>query len=233
MRMRPEAEQKLRAGFQRRVDEQAERYAAQLARAGQVTARFGCGEVLGVYTAQAGGNPRPRTFVVGLLPLAAIPVLIAAAAAGVPAIGPLLVAFPFIAGAWIGVSFWRLREPKRQIWFYAFAGGFMLLDNPPPGAAPVRWSQVAEVREVWTDTYRPGDEDAATPTLTAWRLRSADGQVHEISRSFRNVQDPYREMGQLLRMLAPGTLGKTMPKFPAIDDIIGAYARRPDHPGWP
>jgi hypothetical protein len=225
--VRPEAERKLRAGFQRRVDEQSDRYAAQLAHAGQLAARFGCGEVAGVFSAQAGGDVRPRTYVVGLLPLAAIPVLIAGAALGVPGVLPLLGAFPFIAGAWIGVSFWRGREPKRQVWFYAFAEGFMLLDNPPTDAAPVRWSQVTEVSEVWTEVYRPGEEDGR-PALAAYRLRSADGRVHEISRSFRNVQDPYREVGQLLRGLAPGSIGKTMPRFPTIDEIIAGYAGNPN-----
>jgi hypothetical protein len=224
--MRPEAERRLREGFQRRVDEQASRYAAQLAHARQQAARFGCGEVTGVFGAQAGGDVLPRTFVVALLPLAAIPLLIAVAAAGIPGTMPLLVAAPFLLGAWIGVSFWRGREPKRQVWLYAFTGGFMLLDGPPLNAMPVLWSEVTDVAEVWTDAHRPGDEDP-TPVLSAYRLRTADGRVHEISRSFRNVQDPYREMGQLFRMLAPGTIGTTMPRFPAIDEIIARYTRTP------
>jgi hypothetical protein len=115
----------------------------------------------------------------------------------------------------------------RQVWLYAFAEGFMLLDDPPADAAPVRWSQVTEVGEVWTEVYRPGEEDGR-PTLAAYRLRSADGRVHEISRSFRNVRDPYGEVGQLLRGLAPGSVGKTMPRFPTIDEIIAAYARKPN-----
>src|SRR5438270_9524984 len=63
MRMRPEAEQKQRAGFQRGADEQSGRYAAELAHAGDLAARFGCGEVIGVFSAQAGGDIRPRTYV--------------------------------------------------------------------------------------------------------------------------------------------------------------------------
>lgn len=63
--------------------------------------------------------------------------------------------------------------------------------------------------------------------LTAYRLRLADGRVHEISRSFRNVQDPYGETGQLFSGLAPGTVGKTMPRFPAVDEIIATYAQAP------
>lgn len=84
MRVRPEVEHKLRAGFQRRVDRQAERYAAQLTHAEQLANRLECGEVAGVFSGQAGGGVRRGAYVVGLLPLAAIPVLIAGAAVGVP-----------------------------------------------------------------------------------------------------------------------------------------------------
>jgi hypothetical protein len=222
--MRPEAERKLREGFQRRVDEQGDRYAAQLAWARQQATRFECGEVAGVFEAQAGGDVLRRTYVVAFLPLAAIPVLIGAAALGFPGTLPLLASFPFLAGAWIGVSFWRGRTPKRQVWLYAFTEGFLPLDDPPAYTMPVRWSHVTEVTEVWTNTYVPGDEDP-TPVHSAYRLRTADGRVQVISRSFKNVQDPYREMGQLFRTLAPGTVGKTMPKFPTIDEIIATYAR--------
>ena len=224
--MRPEAERRLREGFQRRVDEQGSRYAARLAHARQEAARFECGEVAGVFTARAGGDVPRRTYVIALLPLAGIPVLIAATAVGIPGSLPLLGAYPFLAGAWIGVSFWRGREPRRQVWLYAFTGGFMLLDGPSGEAAPVPWSQVTGVSQVWTDTDRTGDEDPR-PTLAAYRLGTADGRAHEISRSFRNVQDPYGEIGQLFRGLAPGTVGKTMPRFPTVDEIIAAYAGNP------
>jgi hypothetical protein len=224
--IRPEAERKLRAGFQRRVDEQSDRYAVPLAHAGQLAARFECGEVAGVFSARAGGGIGPRAYVVGLLPLAAIPVLIAGAAAGVPGVLPVLGAFPFAAGAWFGLSLWRGREPRRCVWFYAFDEGFLLLDDARADAAPVRWSQVTDVGEVWTEVYDPAAEQSR-PALTGYRLRTADGRAHEISRSFRNVRDPYGDVGQLLRSLAPASLGQTMPTFPAIDDIIAAYARTP------
>jgi hypothetical protein len=223
--MRPEAERRLREGFQRRVDEQSSRYAAQLAEAGRQAARFECGEVAGVFSAQAGGDVPRGTYVMAFLPLAAIPVLIAATAMRAPGTLPLLGAFPFLAGAWIGMTFWRGRTPKRQVWLYAFTEGFILFDDPPACTMPVRWSQVTEVSQVWTNAYLPGDEDP-TPVLSAYRLRTADGRVHEISRSFRNVQDPYGEMGQLFRHLAPGTVGKTMPRLFTIDEII-ACARTP------
>jgi hypothetical protein len=224
--IRPEAERKLRAGFQRRVDEQSARYAVPLAHAGQLAARFGCGEVAGVFSARAGGGVRPRAYVVGLLPLAAVPVLIAGTAAGVPGTLPVLAAFPFAAGAWFGLSLWRGREPKRCVWLYAFEEGFLLLDDLRADATPVRWSQVTDVGQVWTEVYDPAAEQSRL-ALTAYRLRSADGQDHEISRSFRNVRDPYGDVGALLRSLAPASLGRAMPAFPTIDEIIAGYARTP------
>jgi len=41
------------------------------------------------------------------------------------------------------------------------------------------------------------------------------------------VRDPYQEIGQLFRAIAPGSVGKTMPTFPTVDQIIAAYAGRP------
>jgi hypothetical protein len=225
--MRPENERRLREGFQRRVDEQTSRFAPVLAHARQQATRFECGEVAGVFSAVAGGEPTRRTYVIGLLPIAGIPVAIAIAASGIPGTVQFLMAYPFLAGAWIGGSFWLLREPKRQVWLYAFTEGFILLDGPQADAMPVRWSQVAWVGPVWTNVYRPGDEGDPTPVLSAYRLRLADGRVQDISRELKNVQDPYKEMGQLFRGLAPGIIGKTMPKLPTIDEIMATYARTP------
>jgi hypothetical protein len=225
VRIRPEAEQKLRAGFQRRVDQQAGQYAAQLAHAEQLATQFECGEVAGVFTAEAGGGITTRAMMKALLPLALIPVLILLAATGFPGTLPLLASSPFVLSAWIMVNFWRGREPKRRIWFLAFTKGCMLLDGPQPGTWPLLWSQVTGVSEVWCDVYDPSSEQTR-PRLTAYRVRWADGQVREIPRSLQNVRDPYRQVGQLLRGLSPA-LRQTMPVFPGIDEIIARYAARP------
>ncbi|MGH3201519.1 MAG: hypothetical protein ACRDOA_10990 [Streptosporangiaceae bacterium] len=90
----------------------------------------------------------------------------------------------------------------------------------------MRWGQVTEVGPVWTEVYSPASEESK-PAVTAYRLRTADGQTREISRSFKNVEDPYLEMGQLFRQLAPATIGTTMPTFPTIDQVIAAYVTKP------
>jgi hypothetical protein len=226
MPIRPEAEQKLRAGFQRRVDRQADRYAAQLTDAEQLAVRLEAGEVAGAFSGQAGGGVRRGTYAVGMLPLAAIPVLIAGAAVGVPGLVPLLAASPFIIGAWFGLTLWRRREPKRRVWLYAFAQGCALPDGPRADAVLVRWSEVTEVSEVWTKVDDPSAEESR-PKLTAYLLRCADGRTCEISRSLHNVRDPYPGVGPLLTSLMPADVGTTMPKFPAIDEVITAFAGKP------
>ena len=224
--MRPEAEQKLRQGFQRRVDEQSSRYAAQLADAERFAAMHECGEVVGVFTGRAGGGVRPRAYVVGLLPLAAIPPLIALGAVDVPGMVPLLALSPFLIGGWFGLSIWRGRESRRNIWLYAFTDGFVLSDHPQASAFPVRWSQVTDISVIWTEAYDPGAEEGR-PVVSGYRLRCGDGQTHEIPRSFQNVRDPYGEFGRSLRRLMPAAIAETMPRFPAIDEVIATYAPRP------
>jgi hypothetical protein len=220
--MRPEAEQRLRAGFQRRVDERRDRYAAQLAHAGRLATRYECGEVVGVFSRQA--DIGRKTVITGLLPLVALPFLIVGAVAGVPDALPAFGFFLFFWIFWYALSLWR--GMRRRVWCYTFAGGFVLLDDPAADAVPVRWGQVTEVSPVWTKEHDPVAEEPRT-VLGGYRLRTADGQAHEISRSFKNVEDPYQEMGQLFRALAPGIVGTTMPTFPTIDQVIAAYASKP------
>jgi hypothetical protein len=183
--IRPEAEQKLRAGFQRRVDRQAERYVAQLTQAEQL-------------------------------------------AVGVPGMVPVLGATPFITGAWLGLTLWRWREPKRRVWFYAFTEGCALLDGPRADPVYLRWSEVTDVVEVWTNVYDVSAEESR-PRLTAYQLRCPDGRSCEISRSLRNVRDPYAGIGPLLTGLLPAAAAATLPQFPTIDQIIAAFAGKP-HP---
>jgi hypothetical protein len=207
VRIRPEAEQKLRAGFQRRIDRQAERYAAQLTRAEQLAVRLECGQVAGVFTGQAGGDVRRCTYAMGHLPLAAIPVLIAGAAVGVPGMVPLLGATPFITGAWFGLTVWRWRElrrreprrrePRRRVWFYAVAQGCALLDGRRRTPSFCAEARSRGVDEVWTKVYDVSAEESRR-TLTAYRLRCADGRICEISRSLHNVRDPHPNVVPLL-----------------------------------
>ena len=139
------------------------------------------------------------------------------------------VVFLFFFIAWYALSLWR--GMRRRVWCFAFTGGFVVLDDPAGDAVPVRWGQVTAVGPVWTQAHDPVAEEPRT-VLGGYCLRTADGQAHEISCSLKNVEDPYHEMGQVFRALAPATIGTTMPTFPTIDQVIAAYAGKPA-PGWP
>ena len=58
VKIRPEAQEKLREGFQRKAERQRRLYAGQLAEAQQLAARFGCGEVVGIFSTR---TPDPES----------------------------------------------------------------------------------------------------------------------------------------------------------------------------
>jgi len=222
MRIRPDAEVRLRAGFQRRVDAQRAQYAGHLSYAGQLASHFQAGSVVGVFTGEAGGGVRRRAYVLGMLPLLSAPILVVAASAGLPGAVPLLASLPFITGGWLVVSLWRGREPRRTIWLHVFTGGFLLIDGSWCDPAPVPWSQVSQVQQVWSEMYDVSAEDTR-PVHTGYDLQLVDGRVRHMSRALHNVQDPYRDVGRLLSGLLPAPVAAALPKFPDIDEIIATY----------
>jgi hypothetical protein len=227
VKLRPEAEQKLRRGFQRRADEQRMRYAAQLAYAERFAACGECGEVAGVFTAPADRRVRAGAYVAGLLPLAAIPFLLAFDAIDLPRMTSVFVVSPFFFAAWFCLCLWRGRESRLDIWLYAFTSGFVLFERPQDSAVLVRWSELTEVGEIWTRVYDPGAEDQPRQVLSAYRLRCAGGRDYQVTRSLQNVADPYGEFGRSLRRIMPAAVAATMPRLPAIDEIIATYAPWP------
>jgi hypothetical protein len=138
---------------------------------------------------------------------------------------PVLGATPFVTGAWFGITLWRWREPKRRVWFYAFAEGCALLDGPQADPVYLRWSEVTDVVEVWTNVYDVSAEESR-PRLTGHQLRRADGRSCEISRSLRNLRDPYAGVGPLVTGLMPAAAAATLPQFPTIDEVIATCARK-------
>jgi hypothetical protein len=60
VRIRPEAQDKLHAGFQRKVDRQRRLYAAQLAEAEQLASSVECGAVVGIFSSKAADDRAQR-----------------------------------------------------------------------------------------------------------------------------------------------------------------------------
>ena len=225
MPIRPEARQRLEAGFQRRVSEQRQRYATQWAEAEHLAVGLEYGDVVGIFGVNTGGEIPFRAYLRGLAPLLAIPVLIAAAAERVAWAVPLLGALPFFTGAWFGAMLLLGRRPKRRVWLYTFSEGFCAPDSSAPGPISARWEQVERVREVRTNEFNASSEESE-PTLTGYELELGDGRRFLISRSYRNMMDPYAPVGRMVAGLTPPSVAEVIPRFPVIDEIIGTYVVR-------
>ena len=159
--------------------------------------------------------------------MAAIPIAIAGAAVGVPGMVPLLGATPFITGAWFGLTIWRWREPKRRVWFYAFTEGCALLDGPQAGPRLPALERGHRRRRGLDQRLRhqrrgvPAEADGV-PAALRGRAKLRDLAL------LHNVRDPYAGVGPLVTGLMPAAAAATLPKFPTIDQIIAAFAAKPD-----
>src|SRR5262249_5761473 len=155
--------------------------------------------------------------------LLAAPVLMVAAAGGEAVAVPLLLALPFVTGAWFGVTMLRARAPKRRAWLYVLSQGFHTYTDPPRETLSARWAPVEGVREIWSSEIDVTSQESES-RLTGYELALGDGRRVAVSRFYRNMMDPYASVGRMLAGLMPRSVGEVIPRFPVIDDIITTYA---------
>src|SRR5262249_1401826 len=129
MRIRPEARQRLEQGFQRRIDDQKRRFTMQWQNAIEFGQRSGLGQAIGIFRAEMYPPLRLSFLARVMAPLAAIPLLIMAAAWGMPGSSRLLFFAPFLFGGWIGVNSLLASRKRYYRWLFAYAGGFTEFDE--------------------------------------------------------------------------------------------------------
>jgi hypothetical protein len=225
-----ESRRRLDAGFQSRVDEQRRRYAGRWADAERLAAGLGYGKVIGIFSMEErsdefGGSVLRYGFWAMLPFLIGFPLLIAAAMAKIRGTFRLMIALPFVTGAWfLAVTLWAHRK-KGRAWLYVFADGFATFADFAPETTSARWDEVADLRQIWEQRFDM-DGDETVPVLAAYELRTRDGRQFVISRALRNMMDPYAPVGRLISALVPASVGDVIPRFPTIDEIIAAYTVR-------
>jgi hypothetical protein len=122
-----ESRRRLDAGFQRRVDEQRRRYAGRWADAERLAAGLGYGKVIGIFGMEEradefGGSVLRYGFWAMLPFLIGFPLLIAAAMAKIRGTFRLIIALPFVTGAWfLAVTLWAHRK-KDRAWLLRLRG---------------------------------------------------------------------------------------------------------------
>jgi hypothetical protein len=153
-----------------------------------------------------------------IAPLVAIPVLIMAAAKGVPGTSRLLFFAPFLFGGWIGVNSllaWRNRYDR---WLFAYTGGFTEFDEGGQPDRPTRWEDFTDVADSWT--WTESEVSSSSWTFDGLQLTVHGGTSILFNTPYRNMLDPYHPVNRLLAALLPSTVASIIPQFPTIIEIF-------------
>jgi hypothetical protein len=224
MRIRPEARQRLESGFQRRIDEQKRRFATQWQNAVEFGQRSGLGQAVGIFRAEICPPPGLPFWVRLIAPFVAIPVLIMAAAKGVPGTTRLLFVAPFLFGGWIGVNSllaWRNRYYR---WLFAYADGFTEFDESGQPERPTRWDDFTDVADSWT--WTESEVSSNSWTFDGLQLTVHGGTSILFNTPYRNMLDPYHPVNRLLAALLPSTAASIVPQFPTVIEIFTIHLIR-------
>jgi len=212
---------------QRRLDALRERFAPQLDHAERLAAAHRCGDVVGVFGREAGGELRPGSVPIMLAPvLVGVVVLVALARNGTPGAVAVLTIWPFLGGLWIGLTAAVRRLPRRQVLLFAFGEGFMVLDGAASDPEPVRWWEVTSGARACTDDHGTSG-GPGWARHTGYELRLADGSSRVVPRDFRNLLEPRVLAGP--SVVADGrSAGAPGPVLPTIDDLLLPFVLDPN-----
>lgn len=224
MRIRPEAAQRLEQGFQEGLDEQKRRFATQWQDAVEFGQRSGLGQAVGIFRAEIHPRPGVIFFARLLAPFLAIPVLIIAAAKGVPGIWRLLFFAPFLFAGWIGVNSllaWRNRYNR---WLFAYLGGFTEFDEGGRPDRPTRWDDFTDVADSWT--FVDSEAGSSSWTFDCLQPTVRGGSPALFNTPYKNMLDPYHPVNRMLAALLPSTVASVIPQFPTIMEIFTIHLVR-------
>jgi hypothetical protein len=219
--MRPEARERLRQGFEVRLERKRRENAPAVATGQRLAAEHGLGALVAPYVLRHHSS-RPAWGVLALL----VSLFAGASLGGAgllvarSTVTPLLVALT-LAGAGVALGVWLIRTapPDHLEWVHGCAGGLARVRELDGTTEVLRWERVAAVHRVWVGTNDP-DTEVPAPVLTEHRVVLANGAEHRFPSGFVNVLDPYRTVGRLLRGLTPREVGQEIPVLPALGELI-------------
>ena len=224
MRIRPEAAQRLEQGFQKRIDKQKHRFAAEWQSAVDFGRRSGLGQAIGIFRAEI-YPPFRLLFLVRLLaPIAAIPLLIIATVKGVPGMSRLLVLWPFLFAAWGGVNSLLTFRKRYNRWLFAYADGFTEFDEGGQPDRPTRWDDFIDVVDSWT--WMDSEVGSSSWSFYGLELAARGGTTTLFNTHYDNMLDPYHPVNRMLTAFLPSTVGAMIPQFPTIVEILTSHLVR-------
>jgi len=119
-------------------------------------------------------------------------------------------------------SVWLLRRRPTYTWLYAYTDGLAMpvRRGGPPDV--IRWDNVESLYNVWKNNFNPVSEDSE-PRFVAYRVRLNDGREPTFPLSYRNMLDPYADVGPLLTAILPGPVAATLPAQPNLSQLFEHY----------
>ncbi|MBV8700101.1 hypothetical protein [Bradyrhizobium sp.] len=211
-------------GFQRRIDEQKRRFAAQWQSAIEFGQRSGLGDAVGIFRAEIHPPLRLVSLIRLMAPLVAIPVLIMAAAKGLPGMSRLLFFAPFLIGGWIGVNSLMAWRNRYHRWLFAYTDGFTEFDERGQPDRSTRWDDFTDIADSWT--WTESEAGSSSWTFDGLQLTVHGGTSILFNTPYRNMLDPYHPVNRMLAALLPSTVAAIIPQFPTIIEIFVIYVIR-------
>src|SRR5262249_25618939 len=115
-------------------------------------------------------------------------------------------------------SVWLMRRRPSYTWLYAYLEGLAIPAGRGGPPDLIRWERIESLYNVWQNVFNAASEDSE-PRFVAYRLRLIDGHDVVFPLSYRNMLDPYAEIGPLLTSILPGPVAETLPSHPTLGQI--------------
>lgn len=227
MPIRPEAQRRLEAGFQRHIQRQTQRHLSQIEQSALFAREQHLGEVIGLYAvkipnkwATLSGSFLILVTVCGPFGFVSLIQILRQSPTLPNILGGILFLLLLLGGIILAIAI--IRRGPHYRWLYIFTDGFALGSHPVSNFVFTRWDSVKEVWNIWTNVFNFVSEDH-DPWFVAYKICLTDGREIQIPRSYSNMLDPYPDVGPLIRGFVPQAVATTIPTFPRIDDIIDQF----------
>jgi len=217
---------RLRTKFDAENHKQRQKYERELRDAAETGRRYGVGDVVGIYAAKCSDNGAVWGGVIMVVLLVFGLFFVGGGGTAIALIQSLWLTHParligFIATlvALLLLSLWLKRQQPSYAWLYAYTDG--LVGARRGGGPPdlIRWDAVESLYNVWQDVFNPVSE-AFEPRFVGYRLRLVDGREQTFPLSYRNMLDPYAEIGPILATILPAPVAQTLPSHPTLGQVL-------------
>jgi hypothetical protein len=217
---------RLRTKFEAESHKQRQKYERELRHAAETGRLYALGDVVGIYAEKCSDNGA----VLGGVIMVALLIF------GLFFVGGGSTAIAFIQSLWVthparligliatlvALLLLSLRLMRRQptyAWYYAYTGGLAAARRSGGPPDLFRWDAVESLYNVWQDVFNPVSEDSE-PRFVGYRLRLADGREQTFPLSYRNMLDPYAEIGPILTTILPAPVARTLPSHPTLGQLL-------------